>query len=321
VQSHPLVSVVIPVFNGERTIARAIRSALRQEPGPLEVVVVDDGSSDGTRAAIEPFGPRVRLVTQPNAGTAAARNRAVREARGTFVAFLDADDEYLPGRVAGGVAPMLDDEGVGATFCRLFRQYPDGSRDIYGEAYHRSRAFREYLWPSSFVQTSGATCRRSVVNGVGGVDESLRCHDEFDLWIRIGEVSRVVEIPRPLAVFHDTPGSYSKRWDDVRSEADFYRVIDKALERLPERYGPHRRVILADAHLHWGILYMVRGNHRRARRFLGRSFVARPSAQAALLMAGSFLPSTPLRAGLRRLKRTLNRSGGRAPAADGRRTP
>jgi glycosyltransferase involved in cell wall biosynthesis len=310
VEHHPPISVVIPVFNGEGTIARAIGSALSQDPQPFDVVVVDDGSTDGTRAVAGRFGERVRFVTQPNAGAAAARNRALREARGEFVAFLDADDEFLPGRLAAGAAPMIEDAGVGATFCRVWREYPGGSRDIYGEAYHRSRAFPEHLWPSSFVQTSGATCRRAVLDLVGPIDESLHCHDELDLWIRIGEASRIVEIPRALAVFHDTPGSYSKRWDGARSEEDFYRVIEKALSRCPGRYRPHRAEIMADAHLHWGILYLVRGDHRRARPFLRRSLAVRPSAQAALLLAGSFLPARAVRAAVKRVKRLLNGAAG-----------
>jgi len=307
VQHHPLVSVVIPVFNGERTIGRAIASALDQGDQRLDVVVVDDGSTDRTREAVVPFGERVRLVAQPNLGAAAARNRAVTESRGEFVAFLDADDEWLPGRVERALRPMLDDAGVGATFCRLYRQYPDGSRDIYGEAYHRSRAFTEYLWPSSFVQTSGATCRRSALDRVGPTDDTLRSHDELDLWIRLAEEFRIVEIEEPLGVFHDTPGSYSKRWEDSRSEADYYKVIEKALARRPDRYAAHRRVIMADAHLHWGILYLVRGRHGRARPFLLRSFRARPTLRAALLLAGSLLPHGPVRAGSQWAKRALNR--------------
>ncbi len=306
---QPLVSVVLPAYNCERTVGRAIESALRQAFDALEVVVVDDGSTDGTRKVVEGFGNAVRFFTQPNRGAAAARNRALREARGAFVAFLDADDEFLPGRITGGIGPMVEDPEVGATFCRLYRQYPDGTRDIYGEAYLRSRAFPEYLWPSSLVQTSGATCRRAVIDRAGPIDESLRCHDELDLWIRIGEVSKTVLIPDALAVFHDTPGSYSKRWADDRSEADFYRVIEKALQRSPERYAAHRSVILADAHLHWGILYIVRGNHRRARSFLRRSLRARPSAHAAALLAASWLPHGPVRAVVKRAKRLLSRPG------------
>ena len=317
VDPHRSVSVVIPARNAGQTVARAIESALAQRYDALEVVVADDGSTDDTREVAERYAGRVRVVSQPNRGAAAARNLGFREARGEFVAFLDADDEYLPGRIVKGLAPMTADAAVGATFCRLYRAYVDGSRDIYGDAYARCRAFAEHLWPSSHVQTSGATCRRSAVERVGPFDESLQSHDDLDLWIRIAEAFRTVEIAEPLAVFHDTPGSYSKRWDGARSEADYYRVIDRALERAPERYAAHRATITADAHLHWGILYLVRADHARARGFLVKSIRTVPTATAVALLAASWFPHGPVHAALKGLKRVLVRRRGDTPPREG----
>jgi glycosyltransferase involved in cell wall biosynthesis len=312
VEPSSLVSVVIPVHNGGKTVARAIESAVAQRYAAVEVVVADDGSTDDTRDVVGRYPGKVRVVGQAHRGAAAARNLGLREARGEYIAFLDADDEFLPGRVEQGVAPMAADAGVGATFCRLYREYPDGSRDIYGNVYGRCRAFAEHLWPSSHTQTSGATCRRAAVERVGAFDESLQSHDDLDLWIRLGEASRIVEIAEPLAVFHDTAGSYSKRWDGARSEADYYRVIERALERVPERYGPFRDVITADAHLHWGILYLVRGDHARARGFLRRSIRTVPTATAVALLAAAWLPHRPVGAVLKGLKRAL---AGKVPRA------
>jgi glycosyltransferase involved in cell wall biosynthesis len=308
VEPSSLVSVVIPAHNGGKTVARAIESALAQRYDAVEVVVADDGSTDDTREVIGRYPGRVRVARQANRGAAAARNLGLQEARGEFVAFLDADDEFLPGRIEKGIAPMAADAGVGATFCRLYREYPNGLRDLYGDAYGRCRAFPEHLWPSSHTQTSGVTCRRAAIERVGPFDESLQSHDDLDLWIRLAEASRIVEIAEPLAVFHDTAGSYSKRWDGERSEADYYRVIERALERSPERYGPFRDVITADAHLHWGILYLVRGDHARARRFLRRSLRTVPTATAVALMAAAWLPHRPIGAALKCLKRALARA-------------
>ena len=106
-----LVSVVIPTYNREKLVVRAIDSVLRQSYGPVEIIVVDDGSSDQTRAAVAAYGDRVRYLHQPNSGVATARNTGLREARGEFLALLDSDDEWFPWKLEAQV--------------RVLRQYPD----------------------------------------------------------------------------------------------------------------------------------------------------------------------------------------------------
>ncbi|MBK9063820.1 MAG: glycosyltransferase family 2 protein [Acidobacteria bacterium] len=120
-------SVVIPAFNAEKTLGEAVRSALAQVPGPLEVVVVDDGSVDATRAVAEGFGAAVRVFTGPNAGPSAARNRGVREARGIWIAFLDADDLFEPGYLAAAEEHLAANPDAGL-LCFGVRVYEDGQR-------------------------------------------------------------------------------------------------------------------------------------------------------------------------------------------------
>jgi glycosyltransferase involved in cell wall biosynthesis len=307
---HPgqTVTVVLPAYNCEQTIERALRSVLIQDHPGTDIVVVDDGSTDHTRQVVAGFGPPVRLIEQAHAGAPTARNRAFAEGRGEFIMLLDSDDEWLPGRIAKGLAPMLEDPAVGATFCRVYRDYPDGSRDIYGEAYEKSRIFPRVLWPSAYVQTSGVAFRRSVLEAIGHLDATLRSHDDLDLYVRLLEACLVVEIEEPLAIFHDTPGSLSKRWDRIHAEEDYYLLIDRALARCPERYVAHRDVIMADAHLHWGIYYLVKGNHARARMFLRRSLAVKPTLSTLALLLGAVLPHGPVKRGLRGLKHAVNRA-------------
>src|SRR5262245_49416395 len=99
-----LVSVIIPSYNRAYIVGQAIESVLRQTYRPLEVVVVDDGSSDNTRAVVEQYGPPVRYFRQANAGVSAARNAGFRQARGAFVALLDSDDRWLPWKLSAQVA-------------------------------------------------------------------------------------------------------------------------------------------------------------------------------------------------------------------------
>src|SRR5208282_2490255 len=111
------VSVIIPVFNGERTIAAAIDSALAQEfEGAAEVIVVNDGSTDGSEEIVRGYGDRITVVTQENRGPAAARNAGVRASHGEYVAFLDADDIWIPGKLRKTLAALDSDRGAAMVY-------------------------------------------------------------------------------------------------------------------------------------------------------------------------------------------------------------
>src|SRR2546430_1228645 len=112
---EPLVSVILPVYNREKSVARAVESVLAQTYRPLELIVVDDGSTDGTRGVLEQFGGRIALLRQPNAGAYSARNLGLRHARGELVAFIDSDDIWLPHRLSAQV-PLMRRPDVGLVF-------------------------------------------------------------------------------------------------------------------------------------------------------------------------------------------------------------
>jgi glycosyltransferase involved in cell wall biosynthesis len=108
------VSCIVPVFNGERFVAEALESILAQTYRPIDVIVADDGSTDGTAAILSGYGGRIRVVTQPTAGPAATRNLGLEAARGEFVAFLDADDVWHPEKLAKQVRRFAARPGLQA---------------------------------------------------------------------------------------------------------------------------------------------------------------------------------------------------------------
>jgi glycosyltransferase involved in cell wall biosynthesis len=114
-----LVSVILPAFNAERYLAEAVESVLAQRHDPIEVIVVDDGSTDGTRALAEGFGPPVRAISQHNTGPGGARNRGVEAARGGWLTFLDADDLWLPRKIERQLAALADESEGTAVFGRV----------------------------------------------------------------------------------------------------------------------------------------------------------------------------------------------------------
>ena len=117
--SEALVSCTVPVYNGERFLRDAVSSIIAQSHKAFEVIVVDDGSTDGTSAVARSFPEQVRYVRQENAGPAAARNRGVTEARGRFLAFLDADDLWLPDKLARQIAMLEGDPTIACSVCLI----------------------------------------------------------------------------------------------------------------------------------------------------------------------------------------------------------
>lgn len=183
------ISVVIPVFNGERFIAAAIESVLSQTTSIFEVIVVDDGSTDGTRAVVTGRGDRVRYERQVNAGPAAARNLGIEHARGEFVAFLDADDLWIPEKTALQMARFAErPELVGcAGHVQNFSSSSAGEVERAGPQLNglRSSVPESSGLPSKVV-TLGSTLivRRSLFDAVGMLNPAYRHRDLQDLVVR-----------------------------------------------------------------------------------------------------------------------------------------
>ena len=184
------VSAIIPVFNGSATLRQAIDSVLDQSSCGLELIVVDDGSTDSTPAIIESYGTSVQQIRQANAGPAAARNAGVRSARGEYLAFLDADDRWLPGMLDRSIVMLDSDPDCVMAYSNLLMVDSDGcglaAYLISGE-YAHAPSMEEVLarmWP---IMPSAALIRRSAFDACGGFVEDFRgagFEDAF-LWLRL----------------------------------------------------------------------------------------------------------------------------------------
>lgn len=286
----PLVSVVIPAYNSQGTVERAIRSALAQDYDPIEVIVVDDGSADRTAEIAEAIGnKRVRVIGQANAGPAAARNQGIRESRGEFIAFLDADDQWIPAHLSSCLKMFLNQPKVGAVYSLIDHRLQNG-REIYGDRWERNRLFERVFWPSARMVTSGVVLRRRVFDEVGIFDKSLRSREDMDLFIRAGEKYEVIEIPKPLVIKYTHAEQMSVLTSNELAERDYFRVIERAFERDLARYQPVRRTIMAEAWYVWGVTYLGLDQVGRARRYLWRSMRSRFKSRAAWFWARTFVP-------------------------------
>jgi len=263
----PRVSVIIPAYNAERYLGEALDSVMAQTWRDIEVVVVDDGSTDGTQEIVRGYGPPVRLLEQANAGPAAARNRGVREAEGELVAFLDSDDLWLPEKLALQV-PLFDAEGrVALVYCKAERMTGDGT-PIPTPAHPRPTGdvFLALLG-RNHCPTSGVVVRRDVFLRFGGFPEDMVWAEDWHLWLRLAREYEFDAVQQVL-VRHRVHGSaLTARLEEAYQGAR--HVLDVALNgdagpeaRAARRRGYHR------LDLNQGLLWLGLGELRRARRCL-----------------------------------------------------
>ena len=234
--SEPLVSVVMPAYNVAWCIRRAIDSVLTQDFRSRELIVVNDGSTDGTQALLEGYGAAVRVIEQLNRGMSAARNAGIRSARGTYVAFLDADDWWLPGKLTRQVELMQNAPQIG--FCsnavrveddhgRLLNVWrgPQASTDILATLFAENAAIAGGC--------SAVMARKHLLDRVGLFDESLAGFEDPDLWMRLAAVSGYACIDETLGVILRREKSVSRNLDSMRQAA--LRSMRKNRALLPPR--------------------------------------------------------------------------------------
>jgi glycosyltransferase involved in cell wall biosynthesis len=222
------VSVVIPVHDGERLLADAIASALGQGHAPLEVIVVDDASTDGSAGLARSFGPPVRVITSPARGVSAARNEGVKEARGELIAFLDADDLMKPDRLERQVAALAAEPGADFVLGREEvatlggEELPEFLTDTLAPV-----AEGREPYPSMTMLV-----RREAFERVGGFDPGLRLSEDADFVLRAFEAGlkpALVDAPVIVRRFHganasyDTAGARRAKFEVLRRRAARHR--------------------------------------------------------------------------------------------------
>ncbi|SFB74995.1 Glycosyl transferase family 2 [Massilia yuzhufengensis] len=220
VVNNVLISVVIPCYNAEAYIAATIRSVLAQDIDGMELIVVDDGSSDGSVALVRAQFPQVRLVQQANAGVAAARNHGIALARGTWVAFIDADDIWLPGKLRAQFEQMAAIEGcrMSYTAWKVWPcQDPEPGAVYVEQLLAQAGETARWSGPSGWIYTellldcvvwtSTVVAQRSLFQEIGGFDPGLRVGEDYDLWLRASRVTPIHRVARPYALYRTHPSS------------------------------------------------------------------------------------------------------------------
>lgn len=296
VRPRPALSVVIAAFNAEATLRRAVESVLDQQGDTVEIIVVDDGSEDATGTIAEDYGPAVKCIRQRNGGVASARNRGVAEAEGDWVAFLDADDWYYPGRVEHQRI-LLDRVGdVGLCVGNYHYVDPDGRRiresmreSVLGRALLGECADDPYVVLAEdrmgelvldyFGHTLSFSLPRDTFLKLGGYTPGIRVGEDLNLLIRACAVAgRVGVLCRPLGAYV-VHGQGLVRSDDLRAQQETVRALDCLIPQsrhMPEslRSGLKRR--LRGARYDLASRLLQEGERGRALAAVAPSFLADP---------------------------------------------
>lgn len=314
----PEVSALIAVYNGEATISHAIDSVLNQRfDGDFEVIVVNDGSTDATAETLAGYGDRIRVITQENCGRAEARNAGVRAARGEYVAFLDADDEWLPGKLSAMVPVLRKDRGCVLAYSNVVLADANGntvSDSGVPDECRRPPSMNDLLRQVFWCTYLGAiVARRSAILECGSFAPDFGKgwgYEDTYLWIRMRERGEFRYVDRPLMRYRIAPieqavrkraGNY--RGDDLRSPkeivAQFLATDFVFVKLLRERYGDK-----ADAALPWmrrfqardltslAMIAMHDGDAALARAAYSASLLRNPrQARTAARLAWAFFPA------------------------------
>ena len=255
---QPVVSIIIPTYNRARIVVNAVESALAQSYPRCEVIVVDDGSTDGTREALARYAGRITYLYQKNKERSAARNNGLRHASGQYVVFLDADDVLLPEMVS--VQTEYLERHPQAAFVHAYALMADAEgrvlkpQVLIGAPLDPSRPAFASLIMGTPVLPSSALARWELVQAVGGFDETLSVGEDWDLWLKLAVRGEVGFTHQPVAVYAVEAAYSPDKLDGYNVQDNIPRMIERAFTYLP----PGSLLIelkpraLARAHIQWG---------------------------------------------------------------------
>ncbi len=293
--SAPHVSIVVTTYNRARLVTAAIDSVLRQSFQDIEIIIVDDGSSDHTAARVAAFAEPIRYIRLEHSGRPSrVRNRGIGVARGSLIAFLDDDDVWRPDKLARQVGFLDQHSALGFVYSDLRFQYPDGtlSAPVLRPHQKETGALFDRLLSDCFIYPSTVIVRRHLLDRVGLFDEALAIGEDYDLWLRLARAADAGCIPEPMVTIRRHPSGLSQQ-----SEYSAYHNAIFILERLAAtnalslRRHLRVRLALARLHTHVGLTLLKTDEIQQARRHFTRSLRLNPLQRRAWQALAQSLPA------------------------------
>ncbi|MBP6342585.1 MAG: glycosyltransferase [Candidatus Omnitrophica bacterium] len=306
-----LVSVIIPAYNKAEYTRRTVESVLAQTYSSLEVIVVDDGSTDNTAQVMAAFKDRIRYILKPNGGACSARNAGIKASSGEYIAFIDCDDLYEPRKieVCADYLNSHPEYGFVHTAANLI-DHQERVEGIYDHPKSRRLGWiTRRLILGNHICNSTALIRREILFKAGFFDESIFTPGDWDLWLRLSETAQVGYIREPLTKYRITDNYIFNRLELAQRE-ELY-VIEKFFQRHPD--GRLRARALSNLHLRFAQCHYVKNDGPRYHEAYTKSLQLNPLNFKAILMgAGALVASKNLKTELTR--RILRYSTANEPA-------
>ena len=233
-QNMPLISVVIPVYNGEKTIAETIESVLNQSFSNFEIVVINDGSQDSTLDILASIqDPRLKIFSHPNAGLSASRNRGISQSSGEFIAFLDADDLWTPDKLEAQLTALQENPNAAVAYS--WTDFIDETSQFLKPGPHftiSGDVYAELLRGNFLANGSNPLIRRQALIKVGSFDVSFSGVADWELYLRLATHYHFVAVPSPQILYRLSANSMSTNL--FKQEADSIQFIEQAYAQAPE---------------------------------------------------------------------------------------
>jgi len=303
------ITAIVPTFNSERYIRDTVESVLTQTYPVHEVIVVDDGSTDGTEQALARYAGRIRYIRQTNAGPPVARNTGLARATGDWIALLDSDDlwvrtkterqmDYLENHPACGLVytdmKTFDDTGIIEESVKVSRNLTMPSGRIFPQ-----------MFAETLFQTSAVLIRKSCLDTVGGFDETLRMGDDYDLFLRIARNFELGYVDEPLVLYRQHSAQGTRTWGKQLQQGVPWEflVLKKIVDLYPEIFeelGGHRvRQRLSKPYVALAYACFAEGDHENARRLMRQALRQWPTNLGYLRYYAMSCLSPRMLAGLR----------------------
>jgi len=293
------VSVIIPAYNKAALTVQTVESVLNQTYPNIEVIVVDDGSTDNTREQLSIYGRRIRYVYKENGGACSARNLGIQLAQGEFIGFLDCDDLYVENKIALSVAYLKENPRFG--FIHTAVHFIDDKNNIIGHRSHPESRREGWIAPrlifGNYICNSTIVVRRPCLDKVGFFDESFFMPADWDLWLRLAESYQVGFLDKPLTQYRVSAHYILSNLEKSQEEEE--TVIEKYFLRHSNLPVTFKKRVVSNLHLRYALSHFLKQNVSRSKSEFSSSLNIDPfNTKALLLSAYSVVAPNHLRSRL-----------------------